>query len=151
MRELGRVPNWRSSAKNLALAISTQEPVLFVRVWRAAFRHDIILTYFNIEKPRNCRARSASSRLNVMPGDPKECRQRGLRCTELAEKATDPELKAVLESLAKRWLRLAAELDLAQALWDQGEPSPKITERPARPPLPQSWESRSPAPRPRRS
>jgi hypothetical protein len=42
MRELGRVPNWRSSAKNLALAISTQEPVLFVRVWRAAFRHDII-------------------------------------------------------------------------------------------------------------
>ena len=34
-----------------------------------------------------------------MPSDLKECRQRALRCTELAEKTTDPELKALLKSL----------------------------------------------------
>jgi hypothetical protein len=100
------------------------------RIWRAAFRHDIILTYSTFrcrEVPcAQCRARSRQARLNIMPGDPKECRQHGLRCTELAEQATDPELKAVLKSLAKRWVQLAAELDLAQALRDQGERRPKM-------------------------
>jgi hypothetical protein len=48
-----------------------------------------------------------------MPGDPKECRQRALRCTQLAKKAADSQVKAVLRMLAKRWLirqyvRLAA-------------------------------------------
>src|SRR5262245_17508401 len=32
-----------------------------------------------------------------MPSDPKEYRQNALRCTELAERATDSQLKAVLE------------------------------------------------------
>jgi hypothetical protein len=54
-----------------------------------------------------------------MPGDPKECHQRALRCTELAERATDPELKAVLKNLAERWLKMAAELERAQALRDE--------------------------------
>jgi hypothetical protein len=59
-----------------------------------------------------------------MPSDPKECRQRALRCTELAEKSTDPELKAVLISLVERWLKLAADLERAQALRDEREPRP---------------------------
>jgi hypothetical protein len=56
---------------------------------------------------------------NYMPGDPKECHQRALRCTELAERAADSELKAVLKSLAERWLKMAAELERAQALRDE--------------------------------
>ena len=56
-----------------------------------------------------------------MPGNPKECRQRALRCTELAKKATDSQLQAVLRMLAKRWLRMAAELELAEVLRDERE------------------------------
>jgi len=57
-----------------------------------------------------------------MPGDPKECRQRALRCTELAERAGDAQLKAVLKSLAQRWLKLAIELERAEALRDMRDP-----------------------------
>jgi hypothetical protein len=53
-----------------------------------------------------------------MPGDPKECRQRALRCTELAERAPDPQLK---ERLARRWRELALQLERAQALRDNRE------------------------------
>jgi hypothetical protein len=60
-----------------------------------------------------------------MPGDPKECRQRALRCTELAERAGDAQLKAVLESLAQRWMKLAIELERAQPLRNASEPEPK--------------------------
>jgi len=59
-----------------------------------------------------------------MPGNPKECRQHALRCTELAKKATDSQLKAVLKMLAKRWLRMAAELERAEALRPEREPHP---------------------------
>jgi hypothetical protein len=54
-----------------------------------------------------------------MPSDPKECRQHALRCTELAERATDSQLKAVLGMLAKRCLRLAADLERARAVRDE--------------------------------
>ena len=50
-----------------------------------------------------------------MPADPRECRQRALRCTELAERATDSQLKEILQGLARRWLELARQLDDAQA------------------------------------
>jgi hypothetical protein len=56
-----------------------------------------------------------------MPGDPKECRQRALRCTELAERATDSQLKEVMQGLARRWLELALQLERAQALRDDRE------------------------------
>ena len=48
-----------------------------------------------------------------MPGDPKERRQRALRCTELAENAADSQLKAVLKHLAEQWLKMAVELERA--------------------------------------
>ena len=59
-----------------------------------------------------------------MPGNPKECHQHALRCTQLAERATDSQLKAVLKSLAERWLRMAAELERAEALRAEREPKP---------------------------
>jgi hypothetical protein len=58
-----------------------------------------------------------------MPGDPKECRRHALRCTQLAKKATDSQLKAVLRMLAKRWLRLAVELERAEALRGESKPT----------------------------
>jgi len=51
-----------------------------------------------------------------MPGDPKECRQHARRCAELASTATTPEARAQFLSLQQSWIRLAAELDSAQAL-----------------------------------
>ena len=51
-----------------------------------------------------------------MPMEPQECRQNGLRCRELAERATDSHLKDVLEELAKRWAMRAIELERAQAV-----------------------------------
>jgi hypothetical protein len=61
----------------------------------------------------------------TMPGDPKECRQHALRCTELAERATDSQVKAVLKHLAQHWVKLAVELERAQALRDAIETKPK--------------------------
>jgi hypothetical protein len=60
-----------------------------------------------------------------MPGDPKECRQHALRCTELAENATDSQLKAVLKRLAEQWLKMAVELERAHALRDELESKAK--------------------------
>jgi len=50
----------------------------------------------------------------AMGTDPKQCRERALRCTELAERATDATLKAVLTDLAERWLKSAVELECAE-------------------------------------
>ena len=60
-----------------------------------------------------------------MPIEPQECRQNGLRCRELADRATDSRLKDVLEDIAKRWMTRATELERAQALRDANEPTPK--------------------------
>jgi hypothetical protein len=55
--------------------------------------------------------------------DAKQCRERALRCTELAERASDPHLKAVLKQLAERWLKSAAELEGSQVSQDGQEPN----------------------------
>jgi hypothetical protein len=55
--------------------------------------------------------------------DAKQCRERALRCTELAERASDPHLKAVLQHLAERWLKSAAELEGSQVSQDGQEPN----------------------------
>ena len=51
-----------------------------------------------------------------MAGDPKEFRQRALRCTRLAKEAPGAETRQAFVDLAWRWDRLAAELENAQAL-----------------------------------
>jgi hypothetical protein len=61
----------------------------------------------------------------AMPTDPMECRNRALRCSDLAERATNSQVKAVLTYLAQHWLKMAVDLERAQA-WPEGfEPSAK--------------------------
>ena len=48
-----------------------------------------------------------------MPGDPRECRARATRCEELAKTAENPEHARA--HLARQWLRLALQLERAQA------------------------------------
>ena len=73
--------------------------------------------------PASKREKAHGSR--TMPMEPQECRQNGLRCRELAERATDSHLKDVLEELAKRWVTRATELERAQALRHANDPTPK--------------------------
>jgi hypothetical protein len=51
-----------------------------------------------------------------MPGDPNECRAHAARCEELAKMAENPEHARVLIHLARQWLRLALQLERAQAV-----------------------------------
>ena len=55
-----------------------------------------------------------------MGTDPKQCRQRALWCTDLAERATEPTLKAVLTDLAERWQKAAVELECADKVGQGG-------------------------------
>jgi hypothetical protein len=68
---------------------------------------------------------------DIMPGDPKECRQHARRCAELASIATTPEAREQFLSLEKSWMRLAADLDHAKAFieaLDGMDLPPKVTE-----------------------
>jgi hypothetical protein len=50
-----------------------------------------------------------------MPGDPLECRQHARHCVELSEQARTPEMRQTFLHLSDTWIRLAAELESAQA------------------------------------
>jgi hypothetical protein len=63
--------------------------------------------------------------MSAMPTDPMEYRKRALRCSDLAERATNSQVKAVLAYLAQHWLKMAVDLERAQA-WPEGfEPERK--------------------------
>jgi hypothetical protein len=47
--------------------------------------------------------------------DPKECREHARRCAELAITAATPEVRTHFASLAASWIKLASELEGAQA------------------------------------
>ena len=51
-----------------------------------------------------------------MPDCPSACREYASRCTELAQKTNDAQLKDVLETLAHSWWDLAYQLDRAETL-----------------------------------
>lgn len=52
-----------------------------------------------------------------MPGDPKECREHAKHCLELASDAPQSSLaRSHFEDLAKIWMRLATDLEHADAL-----------------------------------
>jgi hypothetical protein len=53
-----------------------------------------------------------------MPGDPKECRRHALTCVRLAQTSPSPQARDEFASLAHTWLRLAADLEQAQAFLD---------------------------------
>ena len=58
-----------------------------------------------------------------MPGDPKECREHAKCCLELAQSAPSLIAKLRYEGLAHTWLRLASDLEQANALVEQwGDP-----------------------------
>jgi hypothetical protein len=50
-----------------------------------------------------------------MPGNPQECREHALRCTELADRAADTQEQATYRQLALSWTSLATELENAKA------------------------------------
>ena len=53
-----------------------------------------------------------------MPGDPKDCRKHAERCRELAGSLPDKRAREIFAQLAESWLRLAVELEDAQAFLD---------------------------------
>ena len=61
-------------------------------------------------------SKGTGTRKNAMPGDPNECRAHAARCEELAKMAENPEHARVLTHLARQWLRLALQLERAQAV-----------------------------------
>ena len=50
-----------------------------------------------------------------MPGDPKTCREHARRCAELAALAATPVEQEHQLSLESAWIRVAAELESAEA------------------------------------
>ena len=62
-----------------------------------------------------------------MPGDPKECRQHAEKCQRLALEAKTEQARETFEGLARTWLRLAVDLENAQALLNEWGPPEKPT------------------------
>lgn len=61
-----------------------------------------------------------------MPGDPNECREHARRCLALASEITNPVLKESLLDTARRWTRLATDLETVRRLIDEwGSEAPK--------------------------
>ena len=50
-----------------------------------------------------------------MPGDSRECRQHALNCVRLAQTAATPQSREDFANLAQTWVRLAEDLERAQA------------------------------------
>ena len=60
-----------------------------------------------------------------MPGNPHQCREHAKNCLKLAEDANTPEAKAHFERLAKTWMELAYDLEVAHALLKETGVPPK--------------------------
>jgi hypothetical protein len=60
-----------------------------------------------------------------MPGDPNECRAHAARCEELAKTAETPEQARILVNLARQWVRLALQLERAQAVLNERKRLPR--------------------------
>ena len=54
--------------------------------------------------------------------EPKECRLQALTCERLAERSTSPILKVAYADLAKKWLEVAAALQLVFDARPEPEP-----------------------------
>lgn len=58
-----------------------------------------------------------------MPGDPNACREHAKNCLRIASESHSDHVKKHFEQLAQRWLALATDLEVAQALLEAwGEP-----------------------------
>ena len=68
-----------------------------------------------------------------MPGDPRACREHAKRCYQIAAEAHTPDAKKRFEDIARLWLKIAADLDAAQALlraWGEPIESPTLPKHP---------------------
>jgi hypothetical protein len=54
-----------------------------------------------------------------MPGNPHDCREHAKNCLRLAHEAKTPEAVAHFEGLAKRWMELATDLEIAHRLLEE--------------------------------
>jgi hypothetical protein len=54
----------------------------------------------------------------IMPGDPKECRERAARCLEFAASAANEGIKQTFLNIARQWQLLAEELERAKSILD---------------------------------
>jgi len=60
-----------------------------------------------------------------MLGDPRECREHAKHCLKLAAETADAQVKKRYETLARRWLALAKDLEVTAALIKKwGSPAP---------------------------
>jgi hypothetical protein len=57
-----------------------------------------------------------------MPGDPRECRERAVRCAEFAGYARSAQLKATFLEMSKNWEKLAIQVEGAFAELSESEP-----------------------------
>jgi hypothetical protein len=60
-------------------------------------------------------------REGAVPTDPKDCRRNALYCEELAKSTSNPERARVFKNLAKQWLKLALEMERAQAFLERAQ------------------------------
>jgi hypothetical protein len=58
-----------------------------------------------------------------MPADPKQYRENVSRCAELAERASDAQLREVLKMRTRRWVQMAAKLECVPTLKAEQNPS----------------------------
>jgi hypothetical protein len=61
-----------------------------------------------------------------MLGDPNECRARASYCAEVAAETTSTIIKTTFSDLARRWTKLATDIEMAVALRAELEPGPKF-------------------------
>ena len=54
-----------------------------------------------------------------MPGDPKTCKEHAKRCWALAAETTNPAIQDSLVDLARRWMRLASDLQFTRELMEE--------------------------------
>jgi hypothetical protein len=65
------------------------------------------------------------TREGFLAGDPQECRKNAWKCADMAHTATTPDLKLTMIELSKAWLKLALELERAEALLRDFPPDTK--------------------------
>jgi hypothetical protein len=54
-----------------------------------------------------------------MPTDPEECRNQALECVRRAQSAITPQARETFVSLAKTWLKLAADIERSQSFSEE--------------------------------
>jgi hypothetical protein len=54
-------------------------------------------------------------------GSTRNCRNRAIRCIEMAHRTSDPRLRATLFELARSWMKLATDSESDAAVCQHGE------------------------------